>query len=357
MKDTELALKKELSSVFSGQGQRLMMMSKLILSILKLGTVSYNKLSLCLNGSVKPSSNFKRIQRFMKEYRFCFRPYVDLVWRLFAEEQEWVILTMDRTNWKFGKKDINIFLIGISYRGTAIPLMWKMLDKRGNSNQSERIELVGQLMSLLGAERQGKIRCVVADREFIGNMWITYLKELPFAFFIRIKKDAKVRKLGSHKEQQAGKLFECSSFRALRRPRVVSGHRLYIGGQFTGKGTEQFIIVSNIPVSKARQYYGERWGIEVFFGACKKRGFNFEDTHVTDMARIANIVFLLAIAFCWALKTGEYLVGNGYKITIKKIGNRKTKLFSIFRIGLDRIRETLLNFLDAFYLIQVLSCT
>jgi hypothetical protein len=38
---------------------------------------------------------------------------------------------MDRTNWKFGKANINILTVGISWRGTAIPLVWMLLDKRG----------------------------------------------------------------------------------------------------------------------------------------------------------------------------------------------------------------------------------
>lgn len=134
------------------------------------------------------------------------------------------------------------------------------------------------------------------------------------------------------------------------------GQRLYVGGQKIGKN-EWLIIISDRPLKHANTYYGERWGIEVFFGACKKRGFNFEDTHVTKLNRISNIVFLIAIAFCWALKTGEHLVENGCQIPIKNLKNRKSRLYSFFRLGLDRLKELLLNFLSAFNEIRVLSCT
>ena len=40
--------------------------------------------------------------------------------------------------------------------------------------------------------------------------------------------------------------------------------------------------------------------------AFKGRGFNFEDTHITDKARIKKLVALLAIAFTWAHRTGEW---------------------------------------------------
>jgi hypothetical protein len=51
-----------------------------------------------------------------------------------------VTLTIDRTNWKWGKSNLNIFMLGVVYKGIAIPLYWQMLDKRGNTNHLELIE-------------------------------------------------------------------------------------------------------------------------------------------------------------------------------------------------------------------------
>jgi Transposase DDE domain. len=180
------------------------------------------------------------------------------------------------------------------------------------------------LLDILTEEQISKIKCLLADREFIGNEWITYLKYLPFNFFIRIRNNSRVRKTGKHKEVYAKSLFNCQHFKALRKKRVLFGHQLYVGGQKLSD-TEWLIIISDIPVKHAKNFYGERWGIEVFFGSCKKRGFNFEDTHVTKLDRISNIIFLIAIAFCWALKTGEFLLDNGHQITIKKIEEPKGK--------------------------------
>ena len=71
MKDTEKVLQEELSKIFEGQLQRLPMLSKLIIALLKMSTVSYSKLCVVLNAQVKKDSNFKRIQRFMKAFDFC----------------------------------------------------------------------------------------------------------------------------------------------------------------------------------------------------------------------------------------------------------------------------------------------
>lgn len=356
MKDTEKELKGEIQRYFDAHGQRMTMLIKLILGMLKLGTVCYSKLSIVINPKVKRSSNFKRIQRFMRYFQFSRYNYIQLVWHLFVKKHNWVALSIDRTNWKFGKSNINILMIGISYKGTAIPLIWKLLDKRGNSNQEERIDLMNDLLANLDQQQQQQIRCLLADREFIGDEWISYLKKLWFTFFIRVKSNTRIRKLGKHKGRKASEVFSKEHFKVLRKQRVIWGHRLYIAGQRLGK-KEWLILVSDQPLSKGKLYYGERWGIEVFFSACKTRGFNFEDTHVTKLDRIFNIVFLIAIAFIWAIKTGEWMIENGYKVPIKKLGKRRAKLYSIFRIGLDRLKERLLNFMNILDEIRLLSCT
>ena len=174
MEDTEKKLKEELSEYFVLHAQRMKVLIKLILGMLKLGTVSYSCLSKVLNFSVKRASNFKRIQRFMLGFSFCKRAYIQMVWHFFVKKGSWVILSMDRTNWKFGKSNINILMLGISYKGTAIPLVWKLLDKRGNSNTAERIKLMEDLKSCLLPSQRKKIKCLLADREFIGKLWITY---------------------------------------------------------------------------------------------------------------------------------------------------------------------------------------
>ena len=51
-------------------------------------------------------------------------------------------LVMDRTNWKLGQTNINVLMLGVSYKNVAFPLMFKFLEKKDNSNTNERIELI-----------------------------------------------------------------------------------------------------------------------------------------------------------------------------------------------------------------------
>ena len=66
----------------------------------------------------------------------------------------------------------------------------------------------------------------------------------------------------------------------------------------------------------------------------KGRGFNFEDTHLTDQAKIEKMVALLTIGVVWVHKSGEY---KDAKIKIIKHKTHGRLQYSYFRYGLDMI--------------------
>lgn len=98
-------------------------------------------------------------------------------------------IVIDRTNWKFGQQDINIFMLGIAYRDVAFPLMITMKNKMRNSNSAERIALTQRFIKLFGKDC---IDCIVADREFVGDQWIGYLNREDLKYYIRITINFKV---------------------------------------------------------------------------------------------------------------------------------------------------------------------
>ena len=63
-----------------------------------------------------------------------------------------------------------------------------LLDKRGNSNTQERIDLLAGFIKQFG---KISILGLLADREFVGEKWFNYLKNEGIDFIIRIKKNAK----------------------------------------------------------------------------------------------------------------------------------------------------------------------
>ena len=96
------------------------------------------------------------------------------------------ILSIDRTEWKFGRKIFNILTLGIVHQGVAFPLLWWMLYKKGNSNAQERVDLLEEFVELF---YECQVAYVNADQEFLGHDWLKYLLSQPMMpFRIRISK-------------------------------------------------------------------------------------------------------------------------------------------------------------------------
>ncbi len=74
--------------------------------------------------------------------------------------EAWV-LSVDRTEWKFGQKTFNILTLGIVHQGVAFPVLWWMLDHKGNSNTNERVDLFEEFIELFWKH---EIAYVAADR-------------------------------------------------------------------------------------------------------------------------------------------------------------------------------------------------
>ncbi len=336
-KPVDGALKSVLKQHLSWNEARLTFLSRFLVALLQVRTICLCDIATAFSGKAQAASKYKRLQRFFRLFEMDFKEIAVFLSRLLpTTELKWV-LAMDRTNWKIGKININILVIGVAHMGIAFPLIWATLEKRGNSNTTERIQLIEKFINIFGVERIGAL---TADREFIGYEWFSWLITKGIPFRIRIKENFKV--ISSKGKKVAIKtLFRnlrIKESRILKGKRLICGVSLYIVGMKLPDG-EFLIIVTGSDSENAISDYKKRWEIETFFGCLKSRGFNFEATHITDPERIMKLTALLAIAFSWCHITGESK-HLAIPVTIKKHGR---KAVSIFRYGLDTIRETIFN--------------
>lgn len=316
---------------------RIFVIVRLVVGLIIMRSVNLTKLSCQINPGVARSTNYRRLQKFFLQ----FTPRMDHFARLLASflpDEPW-ILTMDRTNWKFGEKDINILMLAVAYKGIAIPLIWTLLPKRGNSNHEERITLMERFLELFGRE---KIAMLLADREFVGIQWVDWLCNEKIPFVIRIRNDARLKRNGRDKGIHARNHFRHLPLSQSHHLglRFVYGRKLNVSGmRITGRDTHVIVISSGVEPEKAITHYARRWEIETLFGCLKSRGFDLEATHMSDPAKIGKLVGILGIAFVWAYQMGEWL-NEIQPIKIKKHG-RKAK--SLFRHGLDYLGELLMH--------------
>jgi len=337
---------------------RLKLISMFVMALCKVQTVSFEKLANAFDSTAQATSSLRRIQRFIANYALNSDLIAQLIFELIPSNEK-LKLSIDRTNWKFGQTDINIFMLGITYKGVAFPLLFAMLDKKGNSNCQERINLIDRFIVLFGIDC---IDCLMADREFVGDTWIKYLNDNHIRYYIRIRNNFNV--FIPHKNEQIKVTWLFQSLKPgefLHYNRIVRmGTQLcYVSGckvKSRSNNLDYLIIVSFNKPEQAQINYKERWQIETCFRALKSSGFDIEKTHLHDIKRIEKLTQLVMIAFIWCYKTGIYIHENVRKIQVKKHG-RKAK--SIFKCGLSFIASVLLNSknqtdIDVF---RFLSCT
>lgn len=326
-------LQEKLSKSLNWNASRIEFLSQFLLALYKVRTVNLAEIGRAFSGRSLAESKFRRIQRFLSDFDLPFEDSAQLI-GAWLPPGPW-ILTMDRTDWKFGKTVINLLVLGVVYQGTAIPLFWIPLNKKGNSNTAERKELLSIFLRVFGSE---KINYLTADREFVGEEWLKWLLEQRIGICLRIKKDTQILN-NQGKSVQIKSQFRQLGVKKRLSNVVIWGCTVHVEGKRL-KGDEYLIVLSNKPFGIIKAY-NQRWNIETLFAQLKTRGFRFEDTHLNKPERISKLLALLALAFCYALQIGVWLISQGKNITFKKTLGRPLK--SIFRHGLDYLRELLFN--------------
>jgi hypothetical protein len=306
----------------------------MLVALITVRTVNLVELAQAMITGGVFEARYKRIRRFLKEFNaFSFETLSKFIAQFFLPSGEKWQLSMDRTNWKWGQIDINILMLSVVCGTVAIPLVWKFLPKKGNSNLEERVEVVEKFIHIFGSSI---IVDLVADREFVGREWFKWLQEKLIPFTIRIKKNTLVdsSKGNNVHVRQLFINLKPGQIRYLRNKKDIFGISLWLAATRSENGA-WVIVATTYKPEHALTRYKKRWNIETLFGFLKSKGFNFEDTHVTFPERLHNLLSILTIAFCFAYKMGQIVVKEA-PIKKKKHGRLER---SVLRVGLDLLRE------------------
>ena len=80
---------------------RLKLISHFVIALCKVQTVTFEKLANAFNSQSDSGSSLRRIQRFIASYSLDSDLIAILVFNLLPSQDK-LILSIDRTNWKFG---------------------------------------------------------------------------------------------------------------------------------------------------------------------------------------------------------------------------------------------------------------
>ncbi len=122
----------------------------MLLAMMAASTVNLTQLALFFPIRALISLRYRRIQRFFHHHTLDYNDVALFIMKLFGFLETDYYLSLDRTNWKWGKANVNLLVLAVVYRGAAIPVYWLPLNKRGNSKTRERIALMKRFIRQFG---------------------------------------------------------------------------------------------------------------------------------------------------------------------------------------------------------------
>ena len=186
-----------------------------------------------------------------------------------------------------------------------------------------------------------RLLSLLADREFVGSEWFAYLSKKEIPFDIRVKKNY----LTTNSQGVTVKIntlfwsLKPDESQILLGRRQLMGQHVFLSALRLTDGDLLIVATSREDVDSLKRY-GYRWEIETLFSCLKGRGFNFEETRLTELKRIESLFGVLALTFAWAHKVGDWRHEHCTPIRVKKHGRLA---ISYFRYGLDWINRALLD--------------
>lgn len=280
-------------------------------------TTNQKKLANGLPGSSSPEAKRKRLARCLQDDQLdaCFLPF--LISLLPKGKQ---VLTLDRTNWAYGETPLNLLVLGVVLEGFTLPLLWVALPHGGCSDSATRERLVARLLKHLPARRW---KALVADREFIGQLWFTFLRTRGIRRVIRLRADTVVDELRTEvwfKTVQTGQL-QC-----LFQKGWVYGSLMQVVATRDADG-DLVVLATDVSVWETWQVYRLRWSIECTFSSMKTRGFDLERSAMIIAERLERLFGLVTLAWVCCLRIGVWR--NALQpIPIKSHGRRAVSLVS-----------------------------
>jgi hypothetical protein len=119
-------------------------------------------------------------------------------------------------------------------------------------------------------ERLGinRIEVLLADREFIGTEWFSFLIEQKIPFIIRVKQNFAVE-IGEGGKLPIGRLRKwLSRKKVVNHPVNLWGFPLYVSIEKRRGAKEEMIVVSNFKFESPLEMYRRRWEIEIYHSYC-----------------------------------------------------------------------------------------
>lgn len=335
-----------------------------LLAFIQSRTLCVYKIRDKVEANIKKESKYQLLLRLFEptHAEILIRGISRLILSLLFEAQAKIPLIMDRSNWKYGQRHINVLFLGILWNQSVfIPLCWMEIGnskKRGNSDLLDRKCLIERFLGLMEGRHSEFV--FLADREFVGLEFWDYLSQKKIDFVIRIREYLYIKywakEQGMSLEQARKKIQK-----GIEKKGVYEFCFVWAGTNYQvkisrntrqGQKDKAFIfLASSMPQTEGfMSYYAHRWKIESCFKHLKSNGFAIESMSFKSKEKIEVACAFAALAYAYCIK--EAIIETEQKGEIPKKRYKDSKIaqtfksypeISLFRLGYYLIENQLIN--------------
>jgi len=228
-------------------------LAEVLLAVLQAESTLHRKIALHLPRAATLESKTRTVARVFHDAQLTPQDVCDVLLPLLPDGK--LTLIMDRTTWHYGQTPLNILVLGVLLGGAVIPLVWSILPHQGNSCTAARILLVARLLKVMPARRWAVL---IADREFVGREWCSFLRWKRIRQCIRIRENTRIE------DELVRDLFttlQPGQVRTLFERTWVYGGWMHVVITLSPAG-DRVIVASDLPVLDVLRTYRLRWAIE-----------------------------------------------------------------------------------------------
>lgn len=241
--------------------------------------------------------------------------------------QKDIIITLDRTEWKKRRQNVQVLSASAAMYGRAVPLFWKTANRTGNTSwETWQGVLAPLLEAIMRCDDLQTYRViVVADREFASPRLVHWLKDT-FGVFavVRCKRSQYIQEEDAPSEQLSDVLRRIKRGETQFFPSVLltkaATAPVAVCITWRNDCDEPLIAATSLEnPEETLASYAQRFGTEPMYKDLKSNGFDLETTKVTDAKRIDTLMILCAFAMILLLTLGvEREEQQQTRTTIKK---------------------------------------
>jgi hypothetical protein len=270
-----------------------------------------------------------------------------------AEDEKRIALVLDASNLR---DRFTVLAVSVVYRGCAIPVAWIIIPQVQKGAWRPHWQVL--LEQLQGVIPDEWLVIVLADRGIYAKWLFKTIQKCGWHPFLRINQQGLYRKRGDQRFYPLAGLVAyqqswCGEVDCFKTK--ASQLSCTLLAMWDENYTDPWLIVTDLSPAQAQAaWYGMRAWVEAGFKDTKRGGWHWEQTKMTDPARVERLWLVIAVATLWVVSVGAVAedtlpassfdaLPDDHIARRRKTQKARPRLLSCFRRGIIRILVALIR--------------